>query len=264
MVMGAPNDQPKADFTGIVDPIRRTFTVRMQLDPESGAAQAGQAVDVDCAVDSPAVGNSKDSVRWSGWNPDRLVEFIGDRLAATTASVRAQAERRSEMENEPPEMENEPPENLPGADPGTGTLHRFGMLTAAEIWLTGEAKRAMIELDPADLELPQRRPADVLIQVYAQRLGSGHSVLLASTRDQIALGRPFTTSLDIVRPLGAESVPMTVLAVVRVLVDSPVEPPLEGLGTAVLQLLPTTPVQPGWVEQARAEPGWAEPAGFGN
>jgi Helix-hairpin-helix domain len=190
-------------------PGRRTFTVELRIDPVSGEVVAAKAVDVD----------SEQSQAWPGWNPGRLIDFIGARLASTGTSVQDAAVTSP---------------SGPDHEGGGGGVHRFGVLDAEGEWPPAHPITAALELDPAELELKQQ--AAVLVQVCARQPGLQYPQLLAEYRRSLRPDRPFRAELDAVLPPGAG--PVKVFATVRIVVDHPPEKPSVGLGTAKLTLQP--------------------------
>ena len=167
-------------------PTRRRFTVELRIDDSAGTVLATRAA----AVDGSAART------WPGWQPQRLVEFLGQGLPDPAVPDPA-----------------EPDGNEPGEFRG---VHAFAVVTAPQQWPAGSSVTARIRLDAAGLGLPPRQRAAVLVDLCC-RPGSGtFPQLLQSHRRELNPEDGTMIELPFVLPQGS---PMTVFAALRVLVE---------------------------------------------
>jgi hypothetical protein len=182
-------------------PTRRRFTVELRIDDSAGTVLATRAAAVDGST----------ARTWPGWQPQRLVEFLGHGLPDPAVPDGNEPDGNEPGGNEP--GGNEPGGNEPDEFRG---VHAFAVVTAPEQWLGGSSVTATIRLDAAGLGLPPRQRAAVLVDLCC-RPGSGtFAQLLQSHRRE--LNPESGTMIEL--PLGLpEGPPMTVFAALRVLVE---------------------------------------------
>jgi hypothetical protein len=182
-------------------PTRRRFTVELRIDDSAGTVLATRAAAVDGST----------ARTWPGWQPQRLVEFLGQGLPDPAVPDGNEPGGNEPDGNEP--CGNEPDGNEPDEFRG---VHAFAVVTAPEQWPGGSSVTATIRLDAAGLGLRPRQRAAVLVDLCC-RPGSGtFPQLLQSHRCE--LNPEDGTMIEL--PLGLpEGPPMTVFAALRVLVE---------------------------------------------
>jgi hypothetical protein len=188
-------------------PTRRRFTVELRIDDSAGTVLATRAA----AVDGSAART------WPGWQPQRLVEFLGQGLP--DAALPGGNEPGG---NEPGENGRRDVTSGEGGESGDKEaggfrgVHAFAVVAAPEQWPGGSAVTATIRLDAAGLGLRPPQRAVVLVDLCCRSGAGTFPRLLQSHRCE--LNPDGSTMIEL--PLGLpEGSPMTVFAALRVLVE---------------------------------------------
>jgi len=213
---------------------RRTFTVEVRLDSDTSQPVTTHVRHVE----------SQAADGWPGWDPARLVEFVEHRIGVLAGTARgAEDEPTADAEPEAAQPEAPPaaqPEAPPAGQPEVPAevplvVHRFGLLKAGTPLMRRGEATARLQLDPADLDLPEQGSAVAQIELLAQPLGTGREQVLDTL--EIDLSRTHGVDAQLHGPLPDRDPPFALSAIVRVLVGQPTGPPRAELGGAVLDVV---------------------------